>query len=238
MRLLNPIRKMIPQRVKQTIRKKLGLTVGTRWRMAHGVEPLSYRWGNDRGCALFAMYLGEFLDEFREDIRGRCLEFNNDTYTSAWGKDRVEKRDILPIDDSNPQATIWGDLTKNNNLPSGTFDCIICTHVLHRIFEVWKAVPEIYRMLKPGGVLLVAVPQVSMCDPSWGECYRYTEEGLRRLLGLAFPEGDVLVKTYGNSLISAGQIRGMTAEEFTPEEMNYHDPRFGVEVCARAAKGG
>ncbi|HZY58180.1 MAG TPA: methyltransferase domain-containing protein [Candidatus Binataceae bacterium] len=239
-RLFEPIRKMIPSRLKQVVRQKLGLptAVGARWRMANGVEPLSYEWGGDRGNALFAVYVGEFLTEFREDIRGHCLEFNNDAYTSAFGGSQVEKLDILHQDNSNPQATIWGDLTRENNLPSDTFDCIICTHVLHLIFEVWKAVPEIYRMLKPGGVLLVAVPQVSMCDPSWGECYRYTEEGLRRMLGLAFREGDVLVKAYGNSLISAGQIRGLTAEEFTPEEMNYHDPRFGVEVCARAVKGG
>jgi SAM-dependent methyltransferase len=240
MRLLNPLRRMIPQRVKRSIRQTLGLppAIAARWRMTTGVEPLSYEWGGDRGDALFSVYIGEFLNEFQADIRGHCLEFNNDAYTSAWGGSQVAKLDILHVDDSNPHATVWGDLTRDNDLPSNAFDCIICTHVLHLIFEVWKAVPEIYRMLKPGGVLLVAVPQVSMCDPNWGECYRYTEEGLRRMLGLAFRDEDLWVKAYGNSLISAGQIRGLTADEFTAEEMNFHDARFGVEVCARAIKGG
>jgi ubiquinone/menaquinone biosynthesis C-methylase UbiE len=183
------------------------------------------------------VYLREFLREWAADVRGHCLEFYNDAYTSELGGERVTKLDILNIDDTNPRATLVGDLTRPNDLPSDRFDCIICTHTLHLIFEVWKAVPELYRMLKPGGVLLVAVPQVSMYDPGWGECYRFTEEGLKRLLCLAFREQDVLVKSYGNSLTSAGQIRGLTAEEFSEEELNHHDTRFGVEVCARAVKG-
>ncbi len=207
-----------------------------RARLTVGVEPLSYAWGGDRGEAIFTSYLCDFLQEFAADVRGHCLEFYDDSYAMAYGKSAITQVDILHIDDSNPRATIVGDLTKPNDIPNERFDCIICTHTLHLIFEVRKAVADLYRILKPGGVLLVAVPQVSMCDPGWHEFWRFTPEGLHRLLSTAFVPEDVQIRAYGNSLTSAGQLRGLTAGEFTHRELNSHDPRFAVEVCARAVK--
>jgi SAM-dependent methyltransferase len=207
-----------------------------RLRLAFGKEPLSYEWGGDRGEPIFYHYICEFFEEFKADIQGHCLEFYNDMYTTRFGGSNVSKLDILNIDDSNPQATVVGDLTKPNNLPSDTFDCIICTHTLHLIFEMWKAVVDIHRLLKPGGILLTAVPGVSMCDPGWGECWRFTPEGLQRLLGLAFPMDAITVRAYGNSLTAAGQLRGLIIQEFTPDEFNYHDPRFALELCSRSVK--
>jgi ubiquinone/menaquinone biosynthesis C-methylase UbiE len=148
----------------------------------------------------------------------------------------VEKLDILHIDDSNPRATLVADLIKPNDLPSSRFDCIICTHVLHAIADLDRAIAELYRILKSGGVLLVAVPQVSMCDPRYQELWRFTAEGLALILSKAFGKENVIVEAYGNSLTAAGEIRGMVAHEFSEATLNYHDPRFAVEVCARARK--
>jgi SAM-dependent methyltransferase len=206
--------------------------------MSVGVEPLSYVWGGDRGEAIFMSYLCDFVQEFAGDIRGHCLEFYEDSYTTAYGKGSVTQLDILHLDASNPKATVVGDLTKPNDIPSEYFDCIICTHTLHLIFEAGKAVADLYRILKPGGVLLVAVPHVSMCDPGWHEFWRFTPEGLHRLLATAFRSDDVIVRAYGNSLTSAGQLRGLTRAEFTHREFGTHDQRFAVEVCARAVKTG
>ena len=145
--------------------------------MGRDIEPLSYLWGFDRGLPLNRYYIERFLEEFRGDIRGHCLEFQDSPYTRRYGGDAVTKLDILHIDDSQPQATIVADLTKPNDIPTGTFDCIICTQVLHVIFEVDKAVSELHRILKPGGVLLATVPHISMCDPGWHEIWRFTPEG-------------------------------------------------------------
>src|SRR5262249_47875827 len=199
-RVLNAFRRVVPRPVKGLGRRLIWLAKASRprTRLAVGLEPLSYQWGGDRGEAIFAAYLWAFLEENAADIRGHCLEFYNDQYTSAYGGKAVAKLDILHIDDSNPRATLVGDLTKPNNLPGDCFDCIICTHTLHLIFEVRKAVADLYRILKPGGVLLTAVPQVSMCDPGWHEFWRFTPEGLHRLLATAFREEDVTVRAYGN----------------------------------------
>jgi len=211
-------------------------TVKARVRLTAGLEPLSYLWGFDRGLPVHRYYLEQFLHEFACDIRGHCLEFQNPGYTPRFGGSAVNKLDILHIDNTNPLATIVADLTHPNDVPSNAFDCIICTHVLHVIGELDKAVSELYRILKPGGVLLVSVPHVSMCDPGFHEIWRFTPEGLCLVLAKAFGTSNVTVRAYGNSLTAAGEIRGLIAREFSEATLDYHDSRFAVEVCARACK--
>jgi len=146
------------------------------------------------------------------------------------------KIDIIHLDDSNPLASIVADLTKPNRIPSAYFDCIICTHVLHIIFEMPEFLSEIKRILKPGGYLFLTVPGISMCDYSWNELWRFTEEGIQRLLEHHFEKDSVQVEGFGNSLVAAGQIRGLSREEFSFKELTSYDGRFAVEICAKAQK--
>ena len=207
-----------------------------RLRMDIGVEPASYLWGRDRGLPVHRYYLECFLTEHASDIRGRVLEFQDPEYAPRFGGAAIETLDILHIDDSNPRATLIADLTRPNDLPADAFDCIVCTHVLHTILDVPAAIAELFRILKPGGVLLAAVPHVSMCDPVYGEMWRFTPAGLEALLTRAFGNEHVVVRAYGNALSAAGELRGVVASEFLGGELDTHDPRFAVEVCARAVK--
>jgi SAM-dependent methyltransferase len=209
-----------------------------RTRLSAGVQPLSFHWGADRGQEIARYYIEKlFLKEFTKDIRGRVLEFFADDYTSKFGdKKAIKKIDVLNLEEGNPHTTILGDLTKPNDIPSNAFDCIICTHVLHVIYEFDKAIADMYRVLRSGGVLLIAVPHVSMCDPGWGELWRFTEQGLHDALARAFDKKNITMRSYGNSLTAAGQIRGLAAHEFTKKELHFHDKRFAVDICARAVK--
>jgi SAM-dependent methyltransferase len=204
--------------------------------MTVGVRPLSAHWGWDRGLPVHRYYLEEFLRTFAADIRGRCLEFDLDLYASRFGGAGVSRVDVLHLDESNPRATIVADLTKPNDIPSDVFDCIICTHVLHVIYEFEKAVNELHRILKPGGTLLVGVPSVSMDGPDAGELWRFVPNGLRMVLSTVFDRDKVLVRGYGNSLVAAAELRGVASHELTRAELSAQDPRFPVEVCARAVK--
>lgn len=143
--------------------------------------------------------------------------------------------DLRPRRSTVPQNSA-ADLTRRNDLRCDQFDCIICTHVLHVISELDSMVNELYRILKPGGVLLVAVPHVSMCDPEQHELWRFTPRGLELILARVFHQVDVQVRAYGNSLTAAGEIRGLVSSEFSRAELDTHDSRFAVEVCARALK--
>jgi Methyltransferase domain len=209
-----------------------------RVRFAFGVQPLSHLWGLDRGVPIHRHYLRQFLEEFSSDIRGRCLEFQEDSYTSALGGAKVQRSDILHKDPGNPSATIVADITRPNDLPSNAFDCIICTYVLNVVAELDVAIAELHRILKPGGVLLAAVPQFTMWAVQWGDIWRLSPHALQLLLGKVFRPEDITIRAYGNSLTAACDLRGLVVDEITKAELDYYDPRFGLVACARAVKRG
>jgi SAM-dependent methyltransferase len=225
-----------PRAVSTRPRSRVAAMLRARWRLAMGIAPLSYVWGTDRGVPVHRYYVEKFLAEFAADIRGHCLEFAAATYVPRFGGPAVTALDILHIDGSNPRATLTGDLTRPNDLPGDRFDCIVCTHVLHLIFDVRRATSELHRILKPGGILLVAVPHVGMVASEYRELWGFTPEGLLRVLGEWFGDDTVTIRAYGNSLAAAAEIRGLVAGELTRAELNTHDRRFAVEVCGRAIK--
>ena len=45
--------------------------------------------------------------------------------------------------------------------PNHHFDCTLCTHVLEHVYDVFGLVNELSRTLKPGGTLLLAVPNIA-----------------------------------------------------------------------------
>ncbi|OGW83515.1 MAG: hypothetical protein A2987_03850 [Omnitrophica bacterium RIFCSPLOWO2_01_FULL_45_10] len=66
--------------------------------------------------------------------------------------------------------------------PDAYFDCVLCTEVLEHLPEPEKAVNEIKRVMKKGGILYLTVPQ------EWGLHYepndylRFTRYGIKYLL--------------------------------------------------------
>ena len=170
------------------------------------------------------------------DIRGRCLEFQEPRYVPRFGGDSVQTLDILHADASNPNATLIADWSQPNSLNDSQFDSIVCTHVLQSIFFLQRAMAELHRILAPGGVLLIAVPQVSMCDARYDEFWRLTPAGISRLITSAFHPADVEIASFGNSLTSAGELRGLVASELSDDVLFEHDSRCAAEICARAIK--
>lgn len=63
----------------------------------------------------------------------------------------------LTMDLYNEGAALNRDLT-DTGLPSGTFDMVICSHVLEHIERDDLAIAEMARVLRPGGRLVVMVP--------------------------------------------------------------------------------
>lgn len=209
--------------------------IRSRLRMMFGA-PLSTRWGLDRGLPAPRYYIQLFFREYCGDLSGRCLEFDDRDYVDHFGGESVTHCDVLHMDDSNPRATVVADITQPNQIPDNYYDCIVCTHVLQMIPDVEAAIRGMHRILKPGGVLLCASPHVNWCDEREGELFRFTRLGKQTLLERTFGKGNVEARAYGNSLVAAGEMRGMIADEFTWKELHTHDPRSAVEICARAVK--
>lgn len=232
----NDAKQLLPKSFKQSAKQVLKplFMLKTRIELLQaGSQPLAENWC-ERGISVHRVYLDWYLQKFAADIKGHCLEFQDDTYTSHFS-DRITKLDILNKE-SIPNATIVADLTQPNNLPSNTYDCIICTYVLHIIAEPEKIISELHRLLKPGGVLLIAVPNITINYPIYPEYWRFTARGLHYLLAKSFLTQQIDIQTYGNSLVAAGELRGMVAFDFTKAKLEHNDPRFPLIVCARAVK--
>jgi len=56
-----------------------------------------------------------------------------------------------------PFATVEMDITAINE-PDNSYDVILCNHVLEHIIEDYKAMAELFRILKPGGWAILQVP--------------------------------------------------------------------------------
>jgi SAM-dependent methyltransferase len=175
------------------------------------------------------------------DVRGRVLEVEDNVYTLRYGAERVAESDILHVVEGNPKATIVGDLTSAEHIPSNAFDCVILTQVLQLIFDTKAALSTLHRILKPGGVLLATFPGISRIshtewEHSW--FWLFTTASARRLFDEAFPSGQVSVEANGNVLTATAFLHGLAAEDLTSTELEHHDRDYEVLITVRAVEGG
>lgn len=63
-----------------------------------------------------------------------------------------------------------------------SLDTVVCTGVLEHVFDPKRAVEEIYRVLKGSGRVFLETPFMQTVHASPQDYYRWTPDGLRRLL--------------------------------------------------------
>lgn len=203
------------------------------------LTPISREFGYDRGLPVDRYYIEGFLSRHSKDIQGRVLEIGENTYTQHFGENRVAKSDVLHVVKGNPQATFVGDLTKAEHVPSDAFDCVILTQTLHLIYDTRAALATLYRILKPGGVLLVTIPGISQVVKSdWGDnwCWALTIQSAQLLFEEFFPKTNVQVEAHGNVLAAIAFLHGLAVEELRQEELDYRDREYQLLITIRAVK--
>jgi SAM-dependent methyltransferase len=240
------IRRVVPAAARRWVRGQLHGVNGQRgleWQhfcSLRRVQPIRRDFGWQFGQSIDRYYIEEFLARHATDVRGRVLEVADNVYTRRFGDDRVVHSDVLHVTPGTPGATIIGDLSRGDQIPSGTFDCIILTHTLQYIYDTRAAVRTLHRSLAPGGVLLLASPgisQVSRYDMDhWGEYWRFTTLAARTLFAEVFPPENVTVGAYGNVLTAVAYLHGLVTRELHRAELDYRDQDYEVIVTVRAVK--
>lgn len=201
--------------------------------------PFSFDFGYDRGGPVDRYFIENFLAAESDFIKGRVLEIGDNEYTMRYGGSRITKSDILHINDTNPKATFVGDLSNAPHLPDNTFDCIILTQTLHLIYDYKNALETCYRILKPGGALLLTVPGISPIHyGEWGKywMWSFTGNSTQRMLSEVFNPNNVRVQTFGNILVAIAFLHGMGLPELTKQQIHYNDPQYQVIITAAAVK--
>lgn len=203
------------------------------------VAPISAHWGFDRGLPIDRHYIEGFLARHASDVRGQVLEIADNSYTRRFGGQRVTASHVLDVRADNTAATLVADITYASAVPSHSFDCIIFTQVLQLLFDTQQVIATLYRLLRPGGVLLATFPGITRIEPdadAYAWYWTFTSFGAKRLFGTVFGADAVEVTTHGNVLAATAFLHGIACSELTVPEIEARDPRYEVLITVRARK--
>lgn len=130
-----------------------------------------------------------FVDSF---FLRHVAEIQRDSLVLDLGGTNVEKRgqfDIkrfpLKVVSANCSPTKSPDvLAFAEDLPfsEGAFQVVICSELLEHVYSPGRVLDEVYRVLEPGGVLLITVPFLVGVHADPADFGRYTEHFWRTLL--------------------------------------------------------
>jgi SAM-dependent methyltransferase len=203
------------------------------------LDPVSDRYGYDRGSSADRALVDAFIATHAADIRGDVLEVRDPLYTGRYDSG-ITSRHVLDIDNTNRAATMIADLGQAESLPRGRFDCFVMTQTLYLIRNPVTALRNAYDCLRPGGVLLLTTPVVARIDPTAGpagDYWRLEPAGLETLLRASLPaDADVEVGSAGNVLVCVSTLMGIAAEELSADELHHNDPRYPVIAVARVVR--
>lgn len=245
--LLRLARKILPQETRAAVveaQRKYGLQWPRTGHVNFGdfrrMTPISRIFGMDRGRPIDRYYIEKFLEAHAGDIKGRAMELGDATYIKRFGTG-VTQIDVLHVVAGNPEATIIADLTDADQIPSDAFDCIIFTQALQMIYDMKAAMGTLYRILKPGGVVLMTTHGTSkiarrLGRDDWGEYWRLTAQGVGALVRDVAPDAELSVTSYGNVMSAGAFLYGLAAEDLKAAELDAADDDFEIILGARIRK--
>lgn len=103
-------------------------------------------------------------------------------------------------------VTHVGNAEAMTDIVSAAYDTVFCFEVLEHLPHPQAAVAEMYRVLKPGGMLLLSVPHLSRLHEEPHDYFRYTSYGLRSILSDAGFEPLRITATAGLFSFLAHQV--------------------------------
>lgn len=95
---------------------------------------------------------------------------------------QVSKYDSLDIKQFSSEVNIIADVQDMNMIKADTYDTVICLEVLEHVSSPSKALSEINRILKPGGLIIISVPHLSRLHDLPNDYFRFTQNGISFLL--------------------------------------------------------
>jgi len=117
-----------------------------------------------------------FWDRFRfekiQEIFTTCetiIDFRSSSRRLYESFKNVERNRISVDINESYNPDVVGDICDLNMFKDESIDGIICTAILEHVYNLFKAVQEIYRILKKGGKVFVYLPWIWRYHASKGE---------------------------------------------------------------------
>ena len=202
--------------------------------------------GKSSGLSVIRYYWAAFLEQHRNDIRGRALEVGETTTIRDFGGDTVTQADAIDLDAHSPDVRVVADLSRADHVPADQYDCFVNQFTTTVIYDIDAALYHAIRILKPGGVLLINFWCVDFylhrgLDMGTGApLYMHhwftplQVQNMLRRLGLT--AADFTVTIYGNLLTRMAFLLNVPAREFTLGELDHIDPGQPLNICVRVVK--
>ena len=191
-------------------------------------------------------YWAQFLEQHRDDIRGRRLEIGTTETIRRFGGSALTQADAIDLAPHNPEINVVDGMTAADEIAGGTYDCFVNQFTMHLIYDVESALYHSLRILKPGGVMLANFPSVEYCfarglDMGTGAplfvFWQFTPLHVENLLrGAGLAAGDIELEIFGNLFTRVGYQMNLAAEELTRAELESVDPGHPLLICVRAVK--
>ncbi len=129
-----------------------------------------------------AALLGQYrvtVPLLRQYLHGVVLDVGCGTmpYRSVLDQ-KVTRYDSLDLKAQVPGVTYEADVQDMRVVPDAAYDSVICLEVLEHVPDPFRALAEIRRILRPGGVLVLSVPHLSRIHEAPQDFYRFTNYGL------------------------------------------------------------
>jgi SAM-dependent methyltransferase len=130
--------------------------------------------------ALLRLKLGIMADEC-----ALVLDVGQSTraHIELFERERIE---TMEINCGEPLADIIDDICAPSRLQTGRYDGIVCLSVLEHVYDPFAAIEQIYKLLPPGGYLLLHLPFMfryhAPADLSFTDGYRFSRDGLAWML--------------------------------------------------------
>ncbi|HRF46157.1 MAG TPA: class I SAM-dependent methyltransferase [Anaerolineales bacterium] len=119
----------------------------------------------------------------RSYLRGRLLDVGcGDMPFHAELAPLVDVYDGLDAYPRSERVRYVADAQAMTMIADGTYDSVLCLEVLEHVPDPFKAMREMGRVLRPGGLLVLSVPHLSRLHDLPHDYYRYTRYGVERLL--------------------------------------------------------
>ena len=112
---------------------------------------------NDRD-RLYALYLKNNAPKTCQSSKGSILDFAPPKRLQQFIRESFPDFDYRSADLTRTDVDDRIDISNMDKYPNGSFDFLLCSHILEHVEQDKTAMKELFRILKPGGKGIVMVP--------------------------------------------------------------------------------